>query len=191
MLFREVRFNSCVRWPFFAIFTKTYAGSFLRVVRLWFDVRWIDMIVKNVLNTYIMGIGWFPVPLHVFEVDTRENFDGEVNFESFLKKSKFWIFKKMRFLKVKFFFDDFLREEKSKFVLCEKNRTKIKKSIFWRFFIIFLAIFDSIEKGNRQKFMYFDVKIANITFMLTPKLQKWLDWSGSNFIRRRWSQGYL
>ena len=47
------------------------------------------MIVKNVLNTYIMGIGWFPVPLHVFEVDTRENFEFSKK-ECDFWKSKFF-----------------------------------------------------------------------------------------------------
>ena len=47
------------------------------------------MIAKNALNIYIKDIGWFPVPVHVFEVDARENFDGKVNFENFLKNSKF------------------------------------------------------------------------------------------------------
>ena len=68
--FREVRSNSCLRSAFFAIFWKTCTKIFVIIVWPWFKVRWIDMILNNVLGAYGMLIWPLKKILDCFEVTT-------------------------------------------------------------------------------------------------------------------------
>ena len=74
LLFREVRFNSCVRCAFFAFFLQTCTKIFLFVVWSWFKVRSIDMILKNILVTFEMFIGPFNNILGTHEVKAFGSF---------------------------------------------------------------------------------------------------------------------
>ena len=79
-----------------------YAVFFLRVVRTWFDVRSISLILENVLNTHIMGLWPIEQPTQALkaEMPIFLQYTGlrRGNFWDFFQKFDFWN-QKMTFFK--------------------------------------------------------------------------------------------